>query len=277
MSIFKKVKNLIKRHTLPFFFVTSTLISILLYIAPFSREFGVNFISELAGVWITVFLVNKIIEKRERQKRVAIDLRILRETTSIIASYFSIWKHLVWRYAPEVKIVDENDLKKVYSTLLKNTQLSDNFEVISIHDPESWKLSFYHRTIRECFENYHTVMLDDIKLVIDNFKVHIEPELLGSLLELTESTYFRELDSLTQSKETDIILNDFGQDTNILASYFSEDLSHIDKIIELRKYCQKLSVRVAEFTEVPKNHYNLKQYFVNPIVHHTTISSVEIK
>src|SRR5690242_6937853 len=142
MSIFKKIKTLIKRHTLPFFFITSALISILLYIAPFSREFGVNFISELTGVWITVFLVNKIIEKRERQKRVAIDLRILRETTSIIASYFSIWKHLVWRYAPEIKITDENDLKKVYSRLIHSTQLNDSFEVVSIHDPESWKLSF---------------------------------------------------------------------------------------------------------------------------------------
>ena len=276
MSIVKKIRTLIKRHTLPFFFITSMLISILLYIAPFSREFGVNFISEIVGVWITVFLVNKIIEKRERQKRVAIDLRILREVTSIIASYFSIWKHLVWRYAPEVKIVDENDLKKIYSRLINSTQLNDSFDVVSIHDPESWKLSFYHRTIRECFENYHTMMLEDIKLIIDNFKVHIEPELLGSLLELTESTYFRELDSLTTSKETDIILNEFGQDTNKLVSYLSGDLSHIDKIVELRSYCQKLSTRIAEFVEVPKNHYNLKQYFINPIVHHTTLAAKSV-
>lgn len=53
-----------------------------------SKEFGVNLFTEITGVAITVFVINKILERKERQKRIAIDQRILRELQSIIASYF---------------------------------------------------------------------------------------------------------------------------------------------------------------------------------------------
>ena len=99
-----------KKHDLLITFILSTVFGLVLYAFSATREFGINFITEFAGVWITVFLINRIIEKRERKKRVSIDLRILKDTQSIVASYFSIWKHLVWNTTPPARSI----LKKIW-------------------------------------------------------------------------------------------------------------------------------------------------------------------
>src|SRR3954468_17830296 len=113
----KWLKDIFKRYDLIVVFAISTIIGLTLYAYPQTRDFGVNFITELVSVWVTVFLVNRIIEKRERKKRLSIDQRILKETSSIIASYFSIWKHLIWKYFPEAKINSEQDLLARYEEI----------------------------------------------------------------------------------------------------------------------------------------------------------------
>jgi hypothetical protein len=264
----------IKQNTLLFFFIASSIIGIILFAVPFTRDFGINFVTEIIGVWITVFLINRILERRERERRVVIDLRILRETSSIIASHFSIWKHLAWKYAPHVKIRTEADLKAIYPTLIQLTRLDEQFDVVSIHDPESWKLFFHNRTIKQCFENYHKSILEDISSTMNNFKAHIEPELLGYFLELTEDRYFRDLASLGQSEVYSVVLTEFGEDENKLASYLSEDIGHFSKINTLKNYCEKLRIRVAEFTDAPSNSYEINRYFVNPVTQHQVMPEI---
>jgi hypothetical protein len=254
-------------------FVFSSLLGIALYIYPQSREFGVNVITELGSIWMTVFLVNRLIEKKERKKRVSIDQRILIETLSIIASYYSIWKHLTWRYFPNSKIETEKDLIAIYPSILKLVRLSEKFDVVSIHYPESWKLFFHNRTMKECFENYHLVLQDSIGSLIENFKIHLEPELLGYLLEISESEYLREVNSVFRSDETDV-LNEFGQDIDILGSYISNSTSHFNRIIQLSIYCRHLDNRVGENAEANVEHYNLKRYFENPLLTYATSDSV---
>jgi hypothetical protein len=263
------IRNVFKKHDLRIVFALSSLIGIALYVYPHSREFGVNVITELASIWITVFLVNRLIEKRERKRRVSIDQRILVETLSIIASYYSIWKHLTWRYVPDAKIETEKDLVAIYPTLLKSAHLSEKFDVVSIHYPESWKLFFHNRTIKDCFENYHLVLQDSIGSLIENFKIHLEPELLGYLLEISESEYLREVNSVFRSDETDV-LNEFGQDIDILGSYIGNSSSHFNRIIQLSSYCRQLDSRVAEYTAINAEHYNLKRYFKNPLLTYAT-------
>jgi hypothetical protein len=264
VSALRWVRKILNKHDLLIVFALSTLVGLILYVIPQSREFGVNFLTEMAGVWIAVFLVNRIIEKRERQKRVYIDQRILQETLSIIASYFSIWKHLVWKYFPDEKIHHQRDLHALYPSLLRAARLSDRFEVVSTHHPESWKLFFHNRTIKECFENYHESLQGDIRALIDNFKMHLEPQLLGYLLEINENKYFSEVHSVLQIDEADV-LSEFGRDMDNLSSYISIDTGHFSKITELCHYCQKLNIRILEFADFNPEHYNMKKYFANPM------------
>src|SRR6478609_491218 len=269
----KWIRNVFKKYDLRIVFVLSSIIGIALYIYPQSREFGVNVITELASIWITVFLVNRIIDKRERKRRVSIDQRILVETLSIIASYYSIWKHLIWRYFPNLKIETEKDLLAIYPDVLKMAQLSEKFDVVSIHYPESWKLFFHNRPIKDCFENYHMVLQESIGSLIENFKIHLEPELLGYLLEISESEYLREVNSVFHGDETDV-LTEFGQDTNILGSYITNSTSHFKAIIQLTAYCRDLDSRVAEYTAINAEHYDLKRYFANPMLMYASSSPV---
>jgi hypothetical protein len=264
--------NFFKKYDLRIVFVVSSLLGIGLYAYPGSREFGINVITELASIWITIFLVNRLIEKRERRRRVSIDQRILSETLSIIATYYSIWKHLTWQYFPDSKIESEKELIALYPPILKTALLSDKFEIVSIHYPESWKLFFHNRTIKECFENYNIVIQDSIGSLIENFKFHMEPELLGYLLELSESDYLREVHSVFNSEETDV-LNDFGQDTNVLGTYISNSTSHFDKILQLSNYCDALGNRVSEYTLLNSERYNFKRYFTNPVLMYASGSS----
>jgi hypothetical protein len=267
----KWAKGFIKKHDLTVVFVLTSLVGLGLYLYPQTREFGVNAISELTSIWITVFLVNRIMEKRERKKRVSIDQRILKETLSIIASYFSIWKHLVWKYFPEAKINTEKDLIALYPDILKVTQLSDKFEIVSTHDPESWKLFFHNRTVKECFENYYESLQGDIRSLIDNFKIHIEPQLLGYLHEMNEGKYFRDINSVFKNDEVDV-LHEFGQDINKLTSYVSCDIDHFEKIVELNHYCRDLRNRISVFTDSNLEPYALKTYFKNPVMTYSEVN-----
>lgn len=260
----RRAIELFKRHDLTVVFVVTLLIGIFLYFYRGTRDFGVNFITEMASVWITVFLVNRIMEKREKRRRVSIDQRILRETLSIIASYYSIWKHLVWRYFPDVKINSEEDLMKLYPDLVKNTKLSDRFEIVSIHDPESWKLFFHDRSVKECFENYYETLQNNIQQLMDDFRIYLEPELLGHLLELKESAYFSEVRSVLES-DTSYVVNEWGMDTNLLSSYMSTSASHISKVIELDHYSKTLGSGIKEFVKFVPDYYDIGQYFSNPL------------
>jgi hypothetical protein len=269
----KWLKDIFKRHDLIAVFTISTLVGLSLYAYPQTRDFGVNVITELVSVWVTVFLVNRIIEKRERRKRLSIDQRILKETLSIIASYFSIWKHLVWKYFPAAKISSEHDLMICYPEILNVAHLSEKFEIVSIHDPESWKLFFHNRTIRDCFENYNEVLQSGIRSLIDNFKIHLEPELLGLLLEMNESKYFLEVNSVFKNDEADV-LNDFGQDINRLNSYISNDRSHFNQVREVNLYCARLHDRISELVYSDFKQYDFKTYFRNPVVAYATSDSL---
>jgi hypothetical protein len=229
-----------------------------------SRSIGQNLFTEITGVAITVFVINKILERKERKRRIAIDQRILRDVQSIIASYFSIWKHLVWQYKPNEKIESEHDFLRIYSELVKSTNLTDRFEVVSIHHPESWKLFFHNRTIKECFENYYTTLTSEIQLFINDFKMYLDPELLDTLLNIMESQYFKDIYMMNQEETIKIVI-ELDQDSNQLESYMgAEANTHVHQFLELIQYSESLWKMINRFTDVNVELYQVKKYFVHP-------------
>ncbi len=229
-----------------------------------TRELGVNLFTEIAGVAITVFVINKILERKERQKRIAIDQRILRELQAIIASYFSIWKHLVWKYNSRNRIITEKDLLDVYPDLIRMARLDEKFEVVSIHHPESWKLFFHNRSIKACFENYCNILNENIHTFINDFKMYIEPELFDCLLEILESDYFKNLYMMTQD-ETIRVLVDLEQDPDRLESYLSaEQANHIRQFSDLMRYSENLRATILKFSSEASELYEIRKYFIQP-------------
>ena len=231
----------------------------------FDKELGVNLLTELGGVALTVFVINTIIERRERQKRISIDQRILRELQYIIASYYSIWKHLCWQYLPKEKIESEPDLIKAYPRLISLANIKDQFTTISIQHPESWELFFYHRTISECFENYHMVITKEIKTFINDFKIYIEPELLDLLLSILESQYFKEIRLMHEETTPGIITDVLGLDPDKLDSYLkSSSTIHLAQIEKLIDYSFRLRNVIQQFKNDDTELYQLKKYFIHP-------------
>ncbi len=240
------------------------LLALLLMISDRSKEFGINLFTEITGVAITVFVINRILERRERQKRIAIDQRILREVQSLIASYFSIWKHLVWKYLPNEKIETEMDFLKIYPQLVRSSAVDEQFEIVSIHHPESWKLFFHSRSIKDCFENYYATLTSETQTFINDFKMYLEPELLDKLLNIMECQYFKSIFLMSQ-EGTEKLLIDFEQDKNRLESYISPDeLSHLDQFLGLMGYSKRLKGMINKFTDVNVELYQIKKYFIHP-------------
>jgi hypothetical protein len=239
--------------------------SLILMLFDKTKEFGTNFFTEISGVAITIFVINKILERKERQKRIAIDQRILRELQSIIASYFSIWKHLMWKYLPNEKIEKEADLIKHFPTIVKLTSIQDSFEFVSIHHPESWRLFFHNRPIKECFENYHTTLTSDMQVLINDFRMYLEPELLDLMLNIMESQCLRNILTIGQ-EGTEKILIELEQDTNSLASYLdANDISHLQLFTKLISYSKELEKMIDNFTEVNVELYQMEKYFKHPL------------
>jgi hypothetical protein len=253
-----------KNYDLLLVFAGSVIIALLLMLFDRSKDLGVNLFTEITGVAITIFIINKILERRERQKRISIDQRILREVQSIIASYFSIWKHLAWRYLPNEKIETEKDILRIYPQLVKCSNVNDKFEIVSIHHPESWKLFFHNRSIKDCFENYYTTLTGETQTFINDFKMYLEPELLDRLLNIMECQYFKNI-LLMNQEGSDKILIEMDFDANKLESYLNlDDQEHLNQFVELMHYSKRLRDVINKFTDVGVELYQLNKYFKNP-------------
>jgi hypothetical protein len=232
----------------------------------FDKDFGVNLLTEIGSVALTVFVINKIIERRERQRRVAIDQRILRDIQAITASYWSIWKHLVWQYMPSEKINSEQDFQRVYRDLVSKARMNETFEFVSIHHPESWNLFFNNRVIKDCFINYQSTLTKQIQSFIDDYRIYIDPELLDILLNLLESQYFKDLYLLNQDQQfMSVTILDMGEDPNKLETYLQvDDDRHLKQFAILHNYGVRLSTMINQFTDVNVEIYNVKKYFIHP-------------
>ena len=229
-----------------------------------TRELGTNLFTEIAGVAITVFVINKILERKERQKRITIDQRILRETQKIIASYFSIWKHLFWKYLPEHTINDTETFSAMYPQLIRQTRIDEQLGIISIHHPESWKLFFHNRNIQACFENYYSVLNQDIQSFISDFKMYLEPELLNQLLNILESDYFKNIYMMMQDETRSVVI-ELEQDPTQLESYLSPDeKTHIHHFKLLMEYCERLRTTIQKFSDDNTELYDIEKYFIHP-------------
>lgn len=230
----------------------------------FDRDFGINLLTEIAGVALTVFIINKILENRERQKRISIDQRIVRELQSIIASYYSIWKHIVWHYMPEVTIKNERQLLELYPQLVSKVKISDRFHFVTLHHPESWDLFFNNRSIKDCFQNYHDTLRKQIQRFIDDFKIYIEPDLLDILLNIMDCQYFKEI-SLMGLSETRNIVIEYEQDPDMLDSYLRADnRAHMQYFIDLLTYSAQMKEIILKFSPTTIPIYKVEEYFNNP-------------
>ncbi len=263
-TLFFKTKKLFHKYEFWLVFAGTVLFGLIFYFNPFTREFGVIVLTEVGSIWFTVLLINRIIDKRERKRRVAIDQRILTEILAIVASFFSIWKHLAWKYQSQSIVNNENDFLKLYPKLVESCKLSDKFELVSTHYPESWNLFFHDISIRDCFKNYNDTLQSSIKSLIDNFKIQMEPELLGSLLEITESQFIREVISIYDGGETELVLTEWEKDTNHLASYISNNTSILTKMFELNAYCVNMIDRISNYTNQTFKPYKISEYFRDP-------------
>jgi len=255
----------LKKYDLQFVFAVCLVVALLLMLFEKTKELGTNLFTEISSVVLTVFIINKILERKERQKRVAIDQRILREIQSIIASYFSIWKHLIWHYFPSEKIENEDDIFRLYPRLLEVTRINEEFEIVSTHHPESWKLFFHHRSIKDCFKNYYETLNGDIQLFINDFKIFLEPELLDYLLDIMESEYFKNIYMMCYEEGTEHILIELEQDVNKLDSYFNPaESKHIQQFQELISYSKKLRSTIVKTISTNVELYQIKKYFIHP-------------
>lgn len=165
---------------------------------------------------------------------------------------------------PQLKIENENDFLKIYPQLVKLTSIQDRFKIVSIHHPESWKLFYHNRTIKECFDNYHATLSGEIQILINDFKMYLEPELLDKLLNIMECTYFKNIIMMSQ-EGTEKVLIELDQDTTQLESYISPDeLSHLQQFIGLMDYSKSLEGVINKFSDVNFELYQIKKYFIHP-------------
>ncbi len=171
----------------------------------------------------------------------------------------------MWQYAPEEKIESKNDLLRIYPELVRRSLVNERFKFVSLHHPESWELFFNNRTIKECFQNYHTTLINQIQTFIEDFKIYIEPELLDILLNILDDQYFKDVFAMNQ-EETERLVIEYDQNPAKLESYIQPDnTTHLRHFIRLSDYGNDLKKLIHKFIDVNVEMYKIKKYFSHPL------------
>lgn len=173
----KKIINWIDRFAIVIIPIFLIVLAIGLTLNKKTEEFGKNLLPEMLGVAVSVYIIDKLYQRRERKKTIIIEKRILSELNSFIASYFSIWKMFAWKYHSNKRIESIDDLIKYQKEIIEKVNIDDKLLTVLWETPESTKLlkSNPYLTIQEHITCYINCIDNDISWILNEYKLHLDP------------------------------------------------------------------------------------------------------
>ena len=157
-----------------------------------TKDFGLNFFTEMLGVFITVLIIDQIVKKREEQKLLPQKLAAYEDIRLFVSRYFSFWLSTYQLSVPGEMPKDiqtffsENGMGKIWNCLYLNSKPNVTPET-------SWWVHLPH-SMKE---------LQDLgDKILDRHSNHLDPEIYGELHHMSESSFltvFKYMQSLKQS------------------------------------------------------------------------------
>jgi hypothetical protein len=199
-----------------------------------AEDFGLNFFTEILGVFITVLIVDQIVQKREEQKTLPHKLAAYEDVRLFVSRYLSFWlstyKLSVAEKAPDNirTFFSENGMGKIWNCLYLNSKPNVTPETTWwVHLPNSMK------------------ELQDLgDKILDRHSGHLDPEIYGELHHMTESSFLNVFKYMQSIKQSD--LNSGFPRPNLLSSYSMQPQKQdYEAMIKLFEWCTKSYERIS--------------------------------
>lgn len=212
------------------------------------REFGLNFTTEILGVIVTVFIIDRLIKQREERKSIPLKLAAYEDVRMFITKYAIFWQYLYRNSVPE----DDPDTLEEFFSHKGMGKIWENLYIkAEIGNPirnSMWKhlsdnVSAFKRKSDQLLERHANVL---------------DPQAYKFLHQLAESWCIGELINLPESFQG----NTERYGISILASYCSFPALDEDykPIIGLIHWCEKTKPKLRKYDPEMRNVFIYASY-----------------
>lgn len=147
-----------------------------------SREFGINFLSELTGIVVTVYVVEFFFKRLETIKKVPTRIVVWKKLARVFDQFFLLWQSAY--NAVDIPISDD------YQDVFDDKMFVEMMKRLSLEDAVSKELTF---TWVDLIEQISEQTKKDIDQIISLHGASCDAELLANLSELSESDFMGSL------------------------------------------------------------------------------------
>jgi len=226
--------------------IVLTVLGLILWLGfPSTKDFGLNFMTEMLGALITIYVIDRLIKNMEKLKSIPQRLAAYEDVRLYTSRYISFWLDAYRASVPEedpptiTEFFSKNGLEKVFKYLYLDAKPN-------VIPPRTW----------ECWivENASEFKTNGDK-ILDRHSYNLDPNVYGFLHHLTEGMFNNMLMSIPSLHQSDLSMN-FPRVRTL--GYYSippqgDDLS---AILGLYNWCEN------EFNELKKFKASVKQVFI---------------
>jgi hypothetical protein len=206
-----------------------------------SKEFGLNLLTEVVGIAITVFFIEKIIDKSKRNERRPITAAAYNDIRLLVNRYIGFFQEL-YRHSvnePEPPTLEAFLKLETADKIWDNLNMNGKPNVF----PEIDMWTYLQNTAK----NFHELGTK----VLDRYGGSLEPSIYKYVHNLTESnliTYWK--DNLVSLRYIDI--NNNYPRPKILSAYSIRPSSEdFDSVLNLYYWCQKVQKNLGREFDLP--------------------------
>ncbi|WP_300565431.1 hypothetical protein [Flavobacterium sp.] len=207
------------------------------------KSFSLNLITEILGIFITVFLIDRAIQSREKKEK----LKILQSAYIQFRNpVMKMLDFLITAYKASCDTKPE-DLKFTYKQILSTDEF---YEAIKFLDFKN-KAPITPTTNWSAYSAQHVRFLkDSFDKTIDKYAFVLDSKLINDMESLSNSRFLQILASAEIILQSDISMNHNRANLNILANnHATKELkTFLKNIFELIEYFEKQSQKLSFWT-----------------------------
>lgn len=193
-----------------------------------TEDFGLNFFTEMLGVAVTVFIVDRLIQNREEKRNTPQKLAAYEDVRLYTSRYISFWTEAYRQSVPDpdpVTIEDffsENGMSKILDHLYMDSEPN-------VTPPHKWWDWIFHNAKE---------FKDNGDKILDRHSNNLDPIAIGFIHQLTESSFNSLLLMTPSIRQADISMK-FPR-VKVLGSYSIEPtIEDYEAILGLVNWCNQ--------------------------------------
>jgi hypothetical protein len=210
------------------------------------EEFGLNFFTEMLGVLVTVLIVDKVIQYREKNRMIPQKISVYNDVRLFVSRYMSFWIDCYRLSVPEKKpetvedFFSEKGMPKIWDCL-------DLDSKANVTPPQTW-WTWIPQNAKEFKESGDKIL--------DRHAHILEPEVYSHVHKITESGLLKTLQMIPFIKQSDSI-EKIPRHTILGAYSIRPSQEDFTSIIYLYNWC---NLQFKDFQQIEPDLHKVSEY-----------------